>query len=107
MNGRYLFGTRAILLEASFSSIRYTPQVSYYSMLWFCIELACIIYKLSLIDHSRLLFRSEIISKALSRSVCSSERIQTDSLYRCLGVKLHLCAGAVLEDVIRGEEKMA
>lgn len=76
----------AVLLEVSFRSIYYTPQVSYYSVFSVCIELACIIYKLSLIDHSRLLYRSEIISKTLSRSICFSEGAETDLLYRWMGV---------------------
>lgn len=41
----------AVLMGVSFGN-SYSPQISYYRVLWFYIEFACIIYKLSLTNHS-------------------------------------------------------
>lgn len=41
----------AVLMGVSFEN-SYSPQVSYYHVLWFYMEFACIIYKLSLTNHS-------------------------------------------------------
>lgn len=47
----------AVLLGVSFGNNCYSPQVSYYHVLWFYMEFTCIIYKLSLTDSSSLQIR--------------------------------------------------